>query len=71
MNKKNLFSLIIVIIIIIVIIVISKENPKTEEIIIPNENGGVVEIETELDTITIDAQIEEEMRLIDNDMEKL
>lgn len=70
MNKK-IYFLLIGIIILVIIILISNKNTKTEEIIVPNENGGVVEIEKELDTITIDAQIEEEMKIIDNGIEKL
>lgn len=59
-------------IVILAIIIILTNQTKPVVIESPmNDNTAVVEIEKELDTIDVDANIDAEMKLIDQDLETL
>lgn len=69
--KKNLIILFLAIIVLAIIIILTNQ---TKPVVIEspmNDDKATVEIEKELDTIDVDANIDAEMKIIDQDLETL
>lgn len=79
MSKKNWLIIVIIIILVVIMLLIKNVDQKEVELPINEQNSAqdkvditdLITIEKELDLINVDAEIDEDMKLIDAELENL